>query len=63
MVSEIPSVSPITVTQRIVWECGCVCTVSKDRDEVWLCGGEGKVGVVSLEDGKQNIRVHSTEVC
>ena len=61
IVSEIPPVSPVIV-QRLVWECGCVCTVSPGQEEVWLCGGDGKLGVVSYADGRQNLNIHNAEV-
>ncbi len=37
--------------QRLVWECGCVCT---RLEEVWLWGGDDKLGIVSTQ-GKLNI--------
>ena len=46
LVTSFAAKEPVqAVQQRLVWECGCV-----RGEEVWLCGGDGKLGVVSAQE-------------
>lgn len=59
---ETLAVVPVLSQQRVVWECGCVCGAEEGKEEVWLCGGEGRLGVISYAGGSVTFTVHTAEV-
>lgn len=51
----------VTQQQRLVWECGCVC---QQGQQLWLVGGEGKLGIISTQaPGKITLTVSPSQVC
>ena len=57
---DTPAVVPLSSQQRVVWECGCVC--GEDGEEVWLCGGEGQLGIISRVGEGVIFNLHTAEV-